>query len=187
MNIPDSLTRHAHFARYYRTWQKNPLSVVFIPMADICREHGFLQEALEICEEGLQHNPGSVSGRLMLARIYYDRGEFGKAYEITREILEKYPSQAEARSLAEKMKRGFNEGRGAEGVVGSENEPDPDEDTWVEKNPDKSANLWENVTMAQIYVDQGETRIARDILHRILKRTPQDERAQALLARLGVV
>ncbi|QQR79309.1 MAG: tetratricopeptide repeat protein [Deltaproteobacteria bacterium] len=179
MNIPEPLTRNHHFNRYYRTWQKNPLSVVFISLAEICRDHGFLEEALEICEEGLQHNPGSVSGRLMLARIYYDRGENGKAAEITQEILDKHPSQREARSLLERIKKDINANQEVDGAS--------EEITLVEKSPDKSVNLWENVTMAQIYADQGESKIARDILHRILKRKPQDERAQALLAQIGVV
>ena len=178
MNIPENLTRNPHFSRYYRTWQKNPLSVVFIPLAQICRDHGYLEEALEICEAGLLYNPDSVSGRLALAHILSDKGNDSKALEIAKKILSDFPSQQEARSLIEHIKKSQR----------NEDEENTDEEvTLVEEKSDKNTNLWENVTMAQIYADQGEMKIARDILHRILKRQPQNENAQALLARLGVV
>ena len=182
MNIPENLTRNSHFQRYYRTWQKNPLSVVFVPLAQICRDHGYLQEAQEICEAGLQHNPDSVSGRLTLAQILYAKGDLSKVEVIAEQVLKTYPTQQEARSLLTRVKKDL-----LDGVEGSQELNDAEEVTQKEEKPEKNTNLWENVTMAQIYADQGEMKIARDILHRILKRQPQDERAQALLAKMGVV
>lgn len=183
MNIPENLTRNSHFQRYYRTWQKNPLSVVFVPLAQICRDHGYLQEAQEICEAGLQHNPDSVSGRLTLAHILYAKGELKKVEEMTESILMTYPTQSEARSLQNRVKKDLYTELSPSSPKAAEDE----EITLVEEKNEKNTNLWENVTMAQIYADQGEMKIARDILHRVLKRNPQNERAQALLARMGVV
>lgn len=158
MNLPENLMRNHHFVRYYRTWQKNPMSLVFIPMAQICREQGFLTEAETICEEGLTNHPESVSGRLMLARVYFDMDRLEEAEEIVRGILQALPAQQEATTLLEKILRC----RGGEASSG----PAPSKPPVV--------SLWENLTMARIYADQGETTIARRIVEKILAREPEN-------------
>ena len=165
MNLPEDLTRNPHFVRYYRTWEKNRVSVVFIPLAQICREQGFLEEAREICERGLREHPHSVSGRLLLARIYFDLDQNEKAGGILAEILSDWPGQREATSLLERIKR-----------CGGVTKKDP-----VQSDVKRSASLWENITMAKIYADQGEAQIARQMVQRILTRDPVNEKALQLL------
>lgn len=164
MNLPENLMRNHHFVRYYRTWQKNPMSLVFIPMAQICREQGFLTEAETICEEGLTNHPESVSGRLMLARVWFDMDRLEDAEEIVRGILQVLPAQQEATSLLEKICR----------CRGDESKP-------VAPSPRQPVvSLWENLTMARIYADQGETTIARRIVEKILAREPGNLVAQEM-------
>jgi predicted Zn-dependent protease len=165
MNLPEDLLRNPHFSRYYRTWRQNQSSVVFIPLAQICREQGFPEEAREICETGLAHHPHSVSGRLMLARIYFDLERWNDARRIVEEILGELPGQKEAKSLLDRIRR----------CRGEPEKPEP----LRQGHP-----LWENVTMARIYADQGETKIARQMLERILSRNPQDDRARRLYEEL---
>lgn len=162
MNIPSELLRNPHFSRYYRTWQKNPLSIVFIPLAQICREQGLYEEAREICEQGLAHHPDSVSGRLMLAWIHFDMGKIPEARRIAEQILAEFPVQQEAKSLLDRIIRCAGKGKTADESI----------------KPPKS--LWENVTMAKIYADQGEIKIARQILDRILTNDPENEKALRL-------
>lgn len=170
IQIPDPLMRNSHFVRYYKTWQINPLSVVFIPMAEICREQGFVEEARQICEEGLAQHPRSVSGRLVLARIYFDLELYEEARKMIEGILQEFPAQKEAHTLLNR-------------IIRCQSGPDlplhplPDP---VETDAHPPLSLWENVTMAKIYADQGEKKIALKILDKILGLRPQDERAQRL-------
>lgn len=166
MNLPEPLIRHHHFIRYYRTWQKNPLSLVFIPMTQICREQGLLTDAREICEAGLSRHPESVSGRLMLARVYFDMERLEEAGDIVREILSALPVQQEAQTLLEKIRR----------CLGTEVVSPP---TTVPSGK-PAVTLWENLTMAQIYADQGEKAIARRIVEKILSREPENLVAQRM-------
>lgn len=173
MNIPEELHRNPHFARYYRTWQKNDLSIVFIPLAQICREHGLLEEAREICEKGLARHPQSVSGRLMLARILMDLERMGEAKGVVERVLEEFPAQQEAKTLLQKIVR-----------MGGVDETPEDAEEVTEK-AEKTASPWENPTMAKIYAEQGETKTALQIVDRILARNPQDTRALTLRKELS--
>jgi len=168
MNFPEELSHNPHFSRYFRTWQKNPLSIVFIPLAQICREKGHLQEAQEICEKGLSHHPHSVSGRLMLARIYFDMDKMKEARGVLEEILKELPVQKEALILLARINQ-------CTGV--SKNDPRPVTSGQV-------PSLWENFTMAQIYADQGELKTAVRILDKILMREPGHQKALQLREKL---
>lgn len=168
MNLPEELLKNPHFARYYRTWQKNDLSIVFIPLAQICREHGLLDEAREICEKGLARHPTSVSGRLMLARILMDVEREGEAKRIVGAVLEEFPAQQEAKVLLQKIMRMKHA-----------------EDDEITEKAERATSPWENPTMARIYAAQGETRTALQIVERILARNPQDTRALELRKELN--
>lgn len=159
----EALMHNPHFARYYRTWEKNELSIVFVPLAQICREQGLLTEAQEICKRGLTHHPHSVSGRLLLARIHYDLDQYEDAKKIVEEILSELPAQREAQTLLGRLKRCCGTFQNSQMQSGG-----------------SSAPLWENVTMAKIYAGQGEIKIARQIVEKILSRDPQNQRALQL-------
>jgi tetratricopeptide (TPR) repeat protein len=181
MDIPKELQRNPHFARYFRTWQKNELSIVFIPLAQICREQGFLEMAREICEKGLARHPNSVSGRLMLARVLIDADEEEKAKEIVEKVLHEYPAQQEAKALLQKIRRAIPS---LPSSPSSEETPEaPEAPVPEDASPAPIASAispWENPTMAKIYADQGETRLARQILDKILARDPGNARAAEL-------
>ncbi len=167
MEIPKELQRNPHFVRYFRTWERNELSIVFIPLAQICREQGLLETAREICERGLARHPTSVSGRLMLARIHMDNDETQKAQEIVEKVLQEYPAQQEAQTLLHKIKR-----------LGEPEEAEPE--PAIPSAIEAVISPWENATMAKIYADQGEARVAHQILDKILARDPRNERAVEL-------
>lgn len=173
MSFPLDLLRNPHFARYHRTWEKNAHSIVFIPLAQICREQGFLDEAIEICESGLRRHPSSVAGRLMLGRILFDQEEMERARVIVKTVIDEFPGQQEAMSLLLRIKR-------SQSLMDEE-----EEITEVAKPPDNTPPLWENVTMAKIYADQGDKRIARQMVEKILIRNPQDPRALVLREELS--
>ena len=166
VTFPEELFRNPHFSRYYRTWQKNELSIVFIPLAQICREQGLFAHAREICEKGLVHHPDSVAGRLMLARICLDRDEVEEARRIAEEVLRELPAQQEAQQLLQRIARCQQQTFENHSV------------------PLQKLSLWENSTMAQIYADQGEKKIALQIVDKILAGDPENERALRLREKL---
>ena len=151
---PSELLRQAHFARYFNTWQRDEDSIVFVPLAEICRQKGHLELAKQICEQGLNYHPDSVSGRLTLARIYCDLKQPELAQPILEKILQDQPGHPEAEKLL---------GSPARREEGS---------------------LWETCTMAQILIEQGERKAALDILNKILFRNPAEQRALELKERL---
>jgi predicted Zn-dependent protease len=177
MNLPENLLRNPHFSRYYRTFRKNELSLVFIPMAQICREQGLFQEAKEICEAGLAHHPGSVGGRLMLAKILFDLNEKEEVKKLLEPLLQEYPGQEEASQLLQRMAPPRRE----ETYAAEESENEAEEVTEITKREEAAAPpLWENLTMAKIYADQGETKLAKQIVNRVLSRDPKNVAALKL-------
>jgi predicted Zn-dependent protease len=95
-SIPEKFLNNPQFLRYYEVWCENEASIVFVPLAQMLRDGGYLQEASEICEKSLKHHPDSISGRLLLASIYWNLDRKEKADRLAREILERMPDHPEA-------------------------------------------------------------------------------------------
>ena len=165
MTLPPELSKNSHFVRYHQTWERNPASVVFIPLADLYREQGFYEEATQVCQKGLEFHPQSIGGRLMLARIYFDQEKMEEARRETTVVLSQIPGHREAKALDDRIAR-------ATGVVSA-----PKEGVGT---PD----LFETCTMAEIYAAQGETETALSIVKKILESEPGHQRATALEAKL---
>jgi tetratricopeptide (TPR) repeat protein len=66
---------------------KNPFA--YLPLCQKLRREKKYQRALEICQRGIAQVPGSVGGRIMLARLLMDIGHYGDAYKEINEA-EKY-------------------------------------------------------------------------------------------------
>ena len=94
--IPKAVADNAQFARYWDILQMNPASIVFVPMAELLREAGCLEEARDVCEQGLRHNADSISGRLLLASVYLALGRAGEAEHLAREVRARMPGHPEA-------------------------------------------------------------------------------------------
>lgn len=61
--------------------QKNPRSPLFTRLADYYLNENMLNEAFELLEKGLKYNPTSVSGHLLIAKVYKLRSDWNKALE----------------------------------------------------------------------------------------------------------
>lgn len=70
-----------HFREYIRRYQQDPTSRVFAPLAESYRRLGRLDEAIDICLEGLKHHPDFLGGRVALARCFIDKKKFVRAKE----------------------------------------------------------------------------------------------------------
>ena len=70
-----------HFREYMRRYQQDPTSRVFAPLAESYRRLGRLDEAIDICLEGLKHHPDFIGGRVALARCFIDKKRYVRAKE----------------------------------------------------------------------------------------------------------
>jgi tetratricopeptide (TPR) repeat protein len=59
----------------FERYRQAPGSYVFVPLADACRKMGRIEEALEICENGIRRHPGYPSGHVVKGKCLYDRGD----------------------------------------------------------------------------------------------------------------
>lgn len=77
----------------------DPSAQLFAQLADFYRENGLLNEAVEICLNGLEANPDNIEGRLVLARCYLDSHEPEKAREQITRVLARQPENSTAKKI----------------------------------------------------------------------------------------
>ncbi len=58
---------------YLKRYQEDPTSRVFAPLAEAYRKAGLLDEAIDICRDGLRVHPHFMGGRVALARAFFDK------------------------------------------------------------------------------------------------------------------
>lgn len=75
---PD-LLNNPTFLRYHETWQRDPKSVVFAPLADFFVQHKLYADARKVCEVAVRHHPDSVLAHYSLAKAYLSTREWHSA------------------------------------------------------------------------------------------------------------
>jgi tetratricopeptide (TPR) repeat protein len=68
---------------YLKKYQEEPNSRVFAPLSEAYRKAGLLDEAIEICRDGLRLHPHFLGGRVALARALFDKGNY---VEVVKEL-----------------------------------------------------------------------------------------------------
>ncbi|OQX92578.1 MAG: hypothetical protein B6D58_02205 [candidate division Zixibacteria bacterium 4484_95] len=98
----------------------NPNSQIFAALAEAYRKKGMVKKALDICLKGLEKHPDYGSAYLVLARVFYDKGDYieanrhlKKAISVSgrtrsvdlfeAEILIKLSQPGKARNILEKL------------------------------------------------------------------------------------
>jgi len=61
---------------YLKKYQADPRSRVFAPLAEAYRKAGLLDEAIEICLDGIRYHPHFIGGRVALSRALFDKGDY---------------------------------------------------------------------------------------------------------------
>lgn len=170
---PD-LLNNPTFLRYYSRWQANPSSAAFVGVADFFREYRLYDDALRVCQAGLQQNPELVSGRLVLARIYLELRQPAEAAVQLQLILDRMPEHPEAERLFRQT--------GVEPRPRGPASTIPAVSTTASSQPDPSVYpplpSWATLTMARLYQRQGHIDQAAHIYRRILDREPGNREAQ---------
>jgi tetratricopeptide (TPR) repeat protein len=88
-----------YFREYLRRYKEDPTSRVFAPLAEAYRRMGRVDEAIEVCREGLEHHPDFHGGRVALAKCYLDK----RLYVEARGELDRVVQFAPENLLAQKL------------------------------------------------------------------------------------
>jgi tetratricopeptide (TPR) repeat protein len=88
-----------HFQEYLQRFKEDPTSRVFAPLAEAYRRMGRVDDAIDICREGLEHHPDFHGGRVALAKCYVDK----RMYVEAQTELEKVVNTAPDNLLAQRL------------------------------------------------------------------------------------
>lgn len=83
--------RSSEIERHAAKLEKDPQSRVFAQLADAYRKEGLLDEAIQICRDGLVAHPTYVSARVVLGRALLEQGALEEAEAEFRRALELAP------------------------------------------------------------------------------------------------
>ncbi len=78
---------------------EDPSSPKFVFLAEILRRQGDLHRATEILINGLRNNPGSVTARSILAKIYFDRWMIDQAKNEMEKVIRVAPDNVDAAKM----------------------------------------------------------------------------------------
>lgn len=82
---------------YLKKYQDDPTSRVFAPLAEAYRKAGMIDEAIEICREGLKVHPQFVGGRVALARALFEKKRYPEVIDelvsVTRDVPDNLAAQ----------------------------------------------------------------------------------------------
>lgn len=87
------------FREYLKRYEQDPTSRVFAPLAEAYRRMGRVDEAIEICKEGLRHHPDFHGGRVALAKCLVDTEAFEGALEELERVVQSVPENLLAQRL----------------------------------------------------------------------------------------
>ncbi len=88
-----------YFREYLRRFQEDPTSRVFAPLAEAYRRLGRVDEAIEICREGLEHHPDFHGGRVAYAKCLVDKKQFPDARKELERVVYSVPENLLAQRL----------------------------------------------------------------------------------------
>ena len=86
VDVKKAISLSPEIASYFDEWTRNPQSKVFVKLAEEYRKSGLIEEALDVCEKGLTANPKYLGGNMMLAKIYFDMGEYDKSFQEVKKV-----------------------------------------------------------------------------------------------------
>ena len=92
---------------------RDPLSRAFLQLAEEYRKSGQFEEAVRVCQEGLERHPGYHTARISLGRTYLESGDLENARTTLAEVLELAPENHLAGKLLAEVQRRLGDQSGA--------------------------------------------------------------------------
>lgn len=194
-------------AEYVETLAKDPRSPVFVPLSEIYRKMGFLDDAYQVASTGVRHLPGYAPGHVALGRVQSQCGDlvaasgsFSKALDLDADSLPALKGLARVRRQSGELKEARRLLERAVALA-------PNDETLSrilaslapeEKAPASAAapariarrahrspaDPFTTVTIAEIYIRQGFLRRALKIYRDLLATDPGDEEIRQRLIAL---
>ena len=82
--------------------EKDPNSKLYVPLAEEYRKEGRLEEAIEVLQKGIEKQPGYMSARVSLGKIYIEKGLINEARVEFESVVKSIPDNLYAhKKLAE--------------------------------------------------------------------------------------
>jgi tetratricopeptide (TPR) repeat protein len=98
-----------YFREYLRRYEEDPTSRVFAPLAEAYRKLGRLDDAIQICHEGLSHHPEFHGGRVALAKCLMEKGDMGTARVELERVIRVAPENLLAQRLMGDVSRALGD------------------------------------------------------------------------------
>lgn len=84
---------------YLKKFQEDPKSRVFAPLAEAYRKAGLVDEAIDICQEGLKVHPEFIGGSVALARALFDKQLYDQVIQTLENVIINAPDNLVAQRL----------------------------------------------------------------------------------------
>ncbi len=75
---------------------KDPKSKLFVPLAEEYKKAGDIETAIAVLTEGLKNNPGYVTAKSFLGRLFLDKGDLSEARKEFEEVIKAIPDNVMA-------------------------------------------------------------------------------------------
>jgi len=167
---------------YKKKLAENPASLIFLPLAEIYRKGGLLEEAVDTCRKGLEFHPDYISARIFIAKVWLEKKMFSEAREELEKIIKIDAMNLMAHTMLEAIYRNQGEDLKATETKVTINSIAENKLPELPSNGDSSGV--ETVTMAEIFIKQGLLDDAMKAYEKIVKRNPLDVTASNRLLEL---
>ena len=105
--------RNASIEELKQRMSRDPLSRAFLQLAEEYRKSGHFEDAVRVCQEGLERHPGYHTARISLGRTYLESGDLENARSTLAEVLELAPENHLAGKLLAEVQRSLGDQSGA--------------------------------------------------------------------------
>ena len=85
--------------KYKKILQENPRSKAFAFLANIYRKYAMMDEAMDILQRGIHHNPDYVPGHVILAQCHYDQEQYERCYSTLKSLVNFHRDNFKLQSL----------------------------------------------------------------------------------------
>ncbi len=214
--VSDPIDRQRLMALYEQRLAADPSSRAFLPLAELYRHAARTEDARQLLEAGLARHPEFVSALVSLAQVLLDLGDDDRAQDVLNRVLTRDPQNLVALRLQAAAAENSADWPGAvehleriarlepadfEAVARlqaarsrlteatSPAEPPPAPAPAAEAAVDSSRDAMGGVvtlTLADLYLRQGYTERARELLSRMAAAEPDREDVRERLGRLAL-
>lgn len=99
------LLNNPTFLRYNETWQRDPKSIVFAPLADFFVQYKLYADARKVCEVAVKYHPDSVLAHYSLAKAYLSTREWHSARHEAQWVIARVASHQGALDVLQQVEQ----------------------------------------------------------------------------------